>query len=118
MEMRGQEHRDEIDGQEDPECGEGRAGESCDEIADERDRDHHRSWRDHRDRDGVDELSLAEPVELLHYTSVEKRHDREAASEDEESGAGKVRQDRSEEHTSELQSLAYLVCRLLLEKKK
>src|SRR2546425_7911492 len=35
----------------------------------------------------------------------------------------RVRQDsvtgvRSEEHTSELQSLAYLVCRLLLEKKK
>src|SRR3989441_1759135 len=29
-------------------------------------------------------------------------------------GAGR----RSEEHTSELQSLAYLVCRLLLEKKK
>src|SRR5687767_8777479 len=34
--------------------------------------------------------------------------------------AGKPREtgDRSEEHTSELQSLAYLVCRLLLEKKK
>src|SRR5687767_2181756 len=28
------------------------------------------------------------------------------------------KQARSEEHTSELQSLAYLVCRLLLEKKK
>src|SRR2546425_3547174 len=28
------------------------------------------------------------------------------------------RLNRSEEHTSELQSLAYLVCRLLLEKKK
>src|SRR5256714_9702631 len=28
-----------------------------------------------------------------------------------------VRETRSEEHTSELQSLAYLVCRLLLEKK-
>src|SRR2546425_8686492 len=28
------------------------------------------------------------------------------------------RESRSEEHTSELQSLAYLVCRLLLEKKK
>src|SRR5687767_15630907 len=28
-----------------------------------------------------------------------------------------TRKDRSEEHTSELQSLAYLVCRLLLEKK-
>src|SRR3989441_3826323 len=32
-------------------------------------------------------------------------------------GAG-VARSRSEEHTSELQSLAYLVCRLLLEKKK
>src|SRR5229473_8339052 len=30
----------------------------------------------------------------------------------------KYGQPRSEEHTSELQSLAYLVCRLLLEKKK
>src|SRR2546423_10683452 len=30
----------------------------------------------------------------------------------------RCRTDRSEEHTSELQSLAYLVCRLLLEKKK
>src|SRR2546425_6501052 len=29
-----------------------------------------------------------------------------------------VGEKRSEEHTSELQSLAYLVCRLLLEKKK
>src|SRR2546425_7838575 len=31
---------------------------------------------------------------------------------------GVMRGVRSEEHTSELQSLAYLVCRLLLEKKK
>src|SRR3712207_7287045 len=30
----------------------------------------------------------------------------------------RLRQDRSEEHTSELQSRQYLVCRLLLEKKK
>src|SRR2546425_3618176 len=30
----------------------------------------------------------------------------------------KEKDKRSEEHTSELQSLAYLVCRLLLEKKK
>src|SRR2546425_3933644 len=30
----------------------------------------------------------------------------------------KLALERSEEHTSELQSLAYLVCRLLLEKKK
>src|SRR3989441_7537894 len=32
--------------------------------------------------------------------------------------AAAVAVNRSEEHTSELQSLAYLVCRLLLEKKK
>src|SRR2546425_7860602 len=39
-----------------------------------------------------------------------------------DSGLGELRtfaaNGRSEEHTSELQSLAYLVCRLLLEKKK
>src|SRR2546425_9151047 len=33
-------------------------------------------------------------------------------------GGGRAFAARSEEHTSELQSLAYLVCRLLLEKKK
>src|SRR5258707_11902674 len=34
-------------------------------------------------------------------------------------GDGQIsREDRSEEHTSELQSRQYLVCRLLLEKKK
>src|SRR2546425_7373521 len=33
-------------------------------------------------------------------------------------GRGAREVQRSEEHTSELQSLAYLVCRLLLEKKK
>src|SRR3712207_8794637 len=33
-------------------------------------------------------------------------------------GGGEGRRPRSEEHTSELQSRQYLVCRLLLEKKK
>src|SRR2546425_1661282 len=33
-------------------------------------------------------------------------------------GRDDIPRPRSEEHTSELQSLAYLVCRLLLEKKK
>src|SRR5258707_6143466 len=32
--------------------------------------------------------------------------------------AGEIERHRSEEHTSELQSRQYLVCRLLLEKKK
>src|SRR5205823_14687506 len=35
-----------------------------------------------------------------------------------ESKSNFIEHPRSEEHTSELQSLAYLVCRLLLEKKK
>src|SRR3712207_8300181 len=34
------------------------------------------------------------------------------------SGSGVLLSERSEEHTSELQSRQYLVCRLLLEKKK
>src|SRR2546423_2163214 len=36
----------------------------------------------------------------------------------EQNSGGEAGGKRSEEHTSELQSLAYLVCRLLLEKKK
>src|SRR6266404_8651923 len=36
----------------------------------------------------------------------------------ERAGSSVGQRGRSEEHTSELQSLAYLVCRLLLEKKK
>src|SRR5687767_15723174 len=42
-----------------------------------------------------------------------RRGDRRA-----ERGAGRARGGQIGEHTSELQSLAYLVCRLLLEKKK
>src|SRR5687767_15695649 len=44
------------------------------------------------------------PVKVVHELGLERRET--------------VRSVRSEEHTSELQSLAYLVCRLLLEKKK
>src|SRR2546425_1807975 len=57
---------------------------------------------------------------------VLRRHDRIAGIEREHEGQPRPEADarvppfgsRSEEHTSELQSLAYLVCRLLLEKKK
>src|SRR2546425_1373796 len=71
--------------------------------------------------------SLLEHVE--HQDRVRRVHHLEGAQLEEKDAreAGRVRHDRqrvaeindrSEEHTSELQSLAYLVCRLLLEKKK
>src|SRR3712207_8219546 len=41
-----------------------------------------------------------------------------AAFPRDDGGEGPARRVRSEEHTSELQSRQYLVCRLLLEKKK
>src|SRR6478609_10048897 len=63
---------------------------------------------------------------LFPYTTLFRSRAGRAGSESPASGtadgptAGRPRCSaaRSEEHTSELQSLAYLVCRLLLEKKK
>src|SRR5205823_8012767 len=46
------------------------------------------------------------PVNILYRRETEEAAD-----------AAAFKEERSEEHTSELQSLAYLVCRLLLEKK-
>src|SRR3712207_8147249 len=45
-------------------------------------------------------------------------HASQAALEPGRGGVPRLEQHRSEEHTSELQSRQYLVCRLLLEKKK
>src|SRR2546422_4353432 len=45
------------------------------------------------------------------------RGDRAHAADEEQIKCGRT-EDRSEEHTSELQSRLHLVCRLLLEKKK
>src|SRR3989441_8863626 len=58
-------------------------------------------------------VAFATPDGIVHLGSLlQRRFARPAAG-----WAGEF-QWRSEEHTSELQSLAYLVCRLLLEKKK
>src|SRR5258705_7758336 len=46
----------------------------------------------------------------------DRAHLRERAAHGDRGGADRL--ERSEEHTSELQSLRHLVCRLLLEKKK
>src|SRR2546425_11685115 len=63
-------------------------------------------------------LGLREPrCEQLPVEQRAQRHERRRGGPEEGDGQ-QVRLTRSEEHTSELQSLAYLVCRLLLEKKK
>src|SRR5258705_9089736 len=51
---------------------------------------------------------LSRPAFLLVLPRVRSRLD----------GQGEKQDERSEEHTSELQSLRHLVCRLLLEKKR
>src|SRR2546425_9564225 len=56
------------------------------------------------------------PTETRPATKVDPRGILRAMEEAFSAVADRVT--RSEEHTSELQSLAYLVCRLLLEKKK
>src|SRR6266404_6939836 len=55
---------------------------------------------------------------LFPYTTLFRSRDAAAAGHQLQYGHGQLGRARSEEHTSELQSLDYLVCRLLLEKKK
>src|SRR2546425_13143647 len=62
-------------------------------------------------------LSLHDALPISKPTSVAELLETNPGSTMEREFA-KVKPERSEEHTSELQSLAYLVCRLLLEKKK
>src|SRR5687768_18256552 len=58
---------------------------------------------------------VAEPSVATHFTDDPARH---LAVHDELLPRRGAEGDRSEEHTSELQSRLHLVCRLLLEKKK
>src|SRR2546423_2273493 len=57
-------------------------------------------------------VRIVQPREQLH----ERRLPRPVLPDQRDPDEGRIL--RSEEHTSELQSLAYLVCRLLLEKKQ
>src|SRR2546425_7847239 len=68
-------------------------------------------------RSALDEHDAETPVKSLdELWRVALDRSRAGASFQRYKGLGEM--NRSEEHTSELQSLAYLVCRLLLEKKK
>src|SRR2546429_4465536 len=62
---------------------------------------------------GVTELKLSPPSETFRTFPTSSRSIWMKAG-----SVGTFRKNRSEEHTSELQSRLHLVCRLLLEKKK
>src|SRR3712207_7100047 len=62
---------------------------------------------------GLDEILAATDPELESVEGVG-----EIRAKDIREGLRRLQEIRSEEHTSELQSRQYLVCRLLLEKKK
>src|SRR2546425_8899387 len=73
-------------------------------------------------RRAADDRELPEVAVARYSRAVASSSLRAAAAARHSSGSAVRRSNhpraRSEEHTSELQSLAYLVCRLLLEKKK
>src|SRR5205823_9947574 len=82
----------------------------------------HPQFDQQRCADNGDHAEDKDPV--LQHQVADDLHQRVAPADDQEQ-ADRIRKidessitKRSEEHTSELQSLAYLVCRLLLEKKK
>src|SRR2546425_3553069 len=62
--------------------------------------------------------ALKPPPRELSVLDAEVVEELAPAAPDAAPDAAEQKRVRSEEHTSELQSLAYLVCRLLLEKKK
>src|SRR3712207_8859183 len=69
-------------------------------------------------RAGVDAAPAPVEVEDLAELAVLDHRLHAAGASLEEGQVGRQQAERSEEHTSELQSRQYLVCRLLLEKKK
>src|SRR3712207_8920993 len=76
-----------------------------------------RSLRQHVVQDVVDGDRPDQPVLVVHHRRVHQVVGGEVAADDVQVAPGAQRL-RSEEHTSELQSRQYLVCRLLLEQKK
>src|SRR5262245_63194675 len=68
--------------------------------------------------DPVDRVERTEALEDIERTREERSRAHQISGGLANGGSRLQRLGRSEEHTSELQSLRHLVCRLLLEKKK
>src|SRR2546425_5312210 len=73
-------------------------------------------FRSHQRLQPVRLAAVGDDDEGDYHRQPDRRHQYRAPCRS--AGVLDVLASRSEEHTSELQSLAYLVCRLLLEKKK
>src|SRR3712207_8017338 len=71
-----------------------------------------------RSRQPVDDDAAEEPRQPLLRHQHEGRPEGRRRARRRDGGGRPRHRERSEEHTSELQSRQYLVCRLLLEKKK
>src|SRR5262245_65347895 len=74
------------------------------------DRNDGRAW--------LDQLAKPRPPDGATHSNGCRPHRLEGTTERRRLSLSQVADHRSEEHTSELQSLRHLVCRLLLEKKK
>ena len=85
-----------VDGQENTDRSHDRARQAGDEKPDERHGDDHRAGSDHGDGDGVEELVLVEPAELLHHALLQKRNDCQAAAEHKSAGLREKYQDLGE----------------------
>src|SRR5687767_15441724 len=66
----------------------------------------------------VGDLHVLDEIAVPHRPAIDERVRLQQLVDLARAFVGARVDERSEEHTSELQSLAYLVCRLLLEKKK
>src|SRR3712207_7453456 len=73
---------------------------------------------DCRQRAGAGQRVAGEEALIQHLPAAERRAGDVPGKMEQPNPAARIGAVRSEEHTSELQSRQYLVCRLLLEKKK
>src|SRR2546425_12800562 len=99
------------------EVGDGAAGERRAEVGAGAEDPVARAGHDDRAHGGIGREPGERGVEVVHQLLADRVGRRAIEGDDGEALLAGDEQ-RSEEHTSELQSLAYLVCRLLLEKKK
>jgi hypothetical protein len=64
-EVRGREHGEEVARPESRQASDASANRTCDQVADEGDRNDYRPWRDHGDGDRIEKLLVIQPMESV-----------------------------------------------------